>query len=92
MTRAEYLSDGKEEPYWHTWVQFARNELVKSGNLHRPSDTRRGVCMLTEQGKRHAQVLSARTARRSFGADMLIPVSPAALKPPCELTLEDLGL
>jgi restriction endonuclease Mrr len=92
VTRAEYLHDGHNEPYWHTWVQWARDRLVKSGDLECP---RRGIWMLTEQGKRRAERLRARMRQVELpvlNGHTVRLVDPVMLKAPSELTLEDLGL
>lgn len=91
ISRDDYLHDGRDERYWHTWVQFSRERLVDNSDLQCP---RRGIWMLTDKGRRHAKAAKDMLSRTlySFGSHVLAPVSPAELKPENEITLADLGL
>jgi hypothetical protein len=60
VTRAEYLGDDCNTPYWHTHVQAAREKLVKSGDLQGPLI--KGLWKLTEQGRRRAERVKLRTS------------------------------
>lgn len=94
VLRSECLGDGRDEPYWHTIVQFARERLVEKGDLH-PFQWR-GLWRLTEKGMRRAGI--ARTS--SFGDQCLssfarynFKLVPAwKLKSPKELLEELLAL
>src|SRR5216683_6506434 len=49
ITRAEYLHDGRNTPYWHIRVHAARERLVKRGDLHRHAGY--AFWKLTQQGR-----------------------------------------
>ncbi|HEV7286578.1 MAG TPA: winged helix-turn-helix domain-containing protein [Kaistia sp.] len=91
LTRAEYLNDGRNEAYWHTWVQWSRDRLLTNADLECP---KRGFWKLTDKGRRRAEI--ARSSLLGtlplFDGHSPTPITPVMLKIPSEITLDDLNI